>query len=198
MTATFFLVRHAAHDNVGGFLAGRTPGIRLGADGQAQAARLAQRLKRESFEAIYASPLERAEETAAAISTASHVPVERAEALNEVDFGSWSNKSFDELDRDPAWRRWNEWRSLARTPAGETMLDVQRRVIDLLLRLRDRKPDAVAVLVSHADVIRAAIGHVLGLSIDSLQRFEISPGSVSTLLLGDWGGRLLSLNEVVV
>jgi broad specificity phosphatase PhoE len=78
------------------------------------------------------------------------------------------------------------------------MLDVQRRVIDLLLRLRDRKPDAVAVLVSHADVIRAAIGHVLGLSIDSLQRFEISPGSVSTLLLGDWGGRLLSLNEVVV
>jgi broad specificity phosphatase PhoE len=198
MTATFFLVRHAAHDNVGGFLAGRTPGIRLGADGRAQAARLAQRLKRESFEAIYASPLERAEETAEAISTASRVPVERAAALNEVDFGSWSNKSFDELDRDPAWRRWNEWRSLARTPAGETMLDVQRRVIDLLLRLRDRKPDAVAVLVSHADVIRAAIGHVLGLSIDSLQRFEISPGSVSTLLLGDWGGRLLSLNEVVV
>lgn len=36
MTATFFLVRHAAHDNVGGFLAGRTPGIRLGTDGQAR------------------------------------------------------------------------------------------------------------------------------------------------------------------
>src|SRR5690348_50874 len=110
MTATFFLVRHAAHDNVGGFLAGRTPGIRLGADGRAQAARLAQRLTRESFEAIYASPLERAEETAAAISAANHVAVERAEALNEVDFGSWSGRTFDDLDRDPAWRRWNEWR----------------------------------------------------------------------------------------
>jgi broad specificity phosphatase PhoE len=198
MTATFFLVRHAAHDNVGAFLAGRTPGIRLGAEGQAQAARLAQRLSRESFGAIYASPLERAEETAAAISAASHVPVERAEALNEVDFGLWSNQTFEELDGDPAWRRWNEWRSLSRTPAGETILDVQRRVVDLLLRLRDRKPDMTAVLVSHADVIRAAIGHVLGLSIDNLQRIEVSPGSVSTLLLGDWGGRLLSLNEVVV
>jgi broad specificity phosphatase PhoE len=198
MTATFFLVRHAAHDNVGGFLAGRTPGIRLGVDGRAQAARLAQRLARESFEAIYASPLERAKETAAAISTASHVPVERAEALNEVDFGSWSGRTFDELDRDPAWRRWNEWRSLARTPAGETMLDVQKRGVGLLLRLRDARPDVAAVLVSHADVIRAAIGFVLGLPIDSLQRFEISPGSISTLLLGDWGGRLLSLNEVVV
>jgi broad specificity phosphatase PhoE len=197
MTATFFLIRHAAHDNVGAFLAGRTPGIRLGADGHAQAARLAQRLARENFDSIYASPLERAQETAAAISAASHVPVERAEALNEVDFGAWANQSFEAFDRDPGWRRWNEWRSLSRTPAGETMLDVQQRVVGLLLRLRYGRPDAAAVLVSHADVIRAAIGHVLGLPIDNLQRVEVSPGSISTLLLGDWGGRLLSLNEVV-
>jgi broad specificity phosphatase PhoE len=198
VTATFFLVRHAAHDNVGAFLAGRTPGIRLGADGQAQAARLAQRLVRESFEAIYSSPLERTVETAAAISTASHVPVERADALNEIDFGTWSNRSFDELGRDPAWRRWNDLRSLARTPGGETMIDVQRRVVDFLAGLWQRRPAAATVLVSHADVIRAAIGHVLGLPIDGLQRFEISPGSVSIVLMGEWGARLLSLNEVAV
>ena len=78
------------------------------------------------------------------------------------------------------------------------MLDVERRIVDFLIRLWERQPDGAAVLVSHADVIRAAIGYVLGLPIDSLQRFEISPGSVSTLLLGDWGARLLSLNEVVV
>jgi broad specificity phosphatase PhoE len=198
VTATFFLVRHAAHDNVGAFLAGRTPDIRLGADGQAQAGRLAQRLARESFEAIYSSPLERASETAVAISTASHVPVERADALNEIDFGAWSNKPFDELDRDPAWRRWNELRSLARTPAGETMIDVERRVVDFLTGLWQRRSEGAMVLVSHADVIRAAIGHVLGLPIDSLQRFEISPGSVSIVLMGEWGARLLSLNEVAV
>jgi broad specificity phosphatase PhoE len=164
----------------------------------AQAARLGQRLARESFEAIYASPLERAAETAAAISTASHVPVERAEALDEIDFGAWSNKDFDTLDREPAWRRWNQLRSLARTPAGETMLDVERRVMDFIGRFWERRPDGAAVLVSHADVIRLAVGHVLGLPIDSLQRFEISPGSISTILMGEWGARLLSLNEVVV
>ena len=39
MTTTFFLVRHAAHDNLGGYLAGRMEGVRLGPDGRAQAER---------------------------------------------------------------------------------------------------------------------------------------------------------------
>jgi len=197
VTTTFFLVRHAAHDNVGGFLAGHSPGVRLGSDGQAQAARLAERMRRESFAAIYASPRERAAETAAAIAQLSHVPVERAEALDEIDFGDWSGKSFDVLNADPAWRRWNELRSLARTPAGETMLDVERRAIGFMEESCRRFPDGALVLVSHADVIRAAVGHVLGLAIDFWLRFDIDPGSVTTLIMGDWGARVIALNEVV-
>lgn len=197
MTTTFFLVRHAAHDNVGGFLAGRTPGVVLGADGRAQAARVAERLRRESFSGIFASPRERAAETAAAIATRSHVPVERADELDEIDFGSWGGKDFPTLNADPAWRRWNELRSLARTPAGESMLDVEQRVIGFIERLGDRFPDGALVLVSHADVIRAAVGHMLGLATDFWQRFDIGPGSITTLIVGEWGARLLGLNEVV-
>jgi broad specificity phosphatase PhoE len=78
------------------------------------------------------------------------------------------------------------------------MIDVERRVVDVLTGLWQRRSEGAMVLVSHADVIRAAIGHVLGLPIDSLQRFEISPGSVSIVLMGEWGARLLSLNEVAV
>jgi broad specificity phosphatase PhoE len=197
VTTTFFLVRHAAHDNVGGFLAGRTPGIRLGGDGKAQAARLAERMKREDFTAIFASPQQRALETAAAISAVSHLPVEEASALDEIDFGAWSGQDFDALNRDPAWRRWNEWRSLSRTPGGETMLDVERRASDYVGELARRSPEGALVLVSHADVIRAIVGHALGLAIDLWQRFDVSPGSISTLIIGDWGVRLLALNEVV-
>ncbi|HVW93529.1 MAG TPA: histidine phosphatase family protein [Devosia sp.] len=197
MTTTFFLLRHAAHDNVGGFLAGRSPGIRLGEDGRAQAARLAERMRRESFDAIYSSPRERSAETAAAIAQASKVPVERAEALDEIDFGDWSGKDFDALNADPAWRRWNELRSLARTPGGETMLDVERRVFGFIETLGQRFPDGAVVLVSHADVIRAAVGHVLGLAVDLWLRFDIDPGSVTTLIVGEWGARVIALNEVV-
>jgi broad specificity phosphatase PhoE len=88
-------------------------------------------------------------------------------------------------------------RSLARTPNGESMLDVQQRVVGFMEHLNRRFPDEAVVLVSHADVIRAAVGHMLGLAIDFWQRFDIGPGSITTLIVGEWGARLLTLNEVV-
>jgi broad specificity phosphatase PhoE len=198
VTTTFFLVRHAAHDDVGGFLAGRAEGVRLGAAGLAQAARLGARMARETFEAILASPRERTQETAAAIAAACGVdPVERAEELDEIDFGRWSGQSFDALAADPLWRQWNSVRSLTRTPGGETMLDVQGRVLGLMERLRQRHAEGRVVLVSHADVIKAAVMHVLGLSADAWPRFDIGPASITTLVVGDWGARVMTLNEVV-
>jgi probable phosphoglycerate mutase len=51
------------------------------------------------------------------------------------------------------------------------------------------------VLVSHSDVIKAAILFHLGMSLDLFSRIELAPGSVSTLIVGDWGAKLVSLNE---
>lgn len=197
MTTTFFLLRHAAHDNVGGFLAGRSEGIRLGEAGRAQARRLAQTLKHEAFAAILTSPRERTRETAQAVADACGGPEpEVAAELDEVDFGSWSGQTFDVLNHDPQWRRWNKVRSLTRTPAGEDMLDVQRRVTRLMARVRDRYADARVALVSHADVIKAAVSHVLGLPIDAWPRFDVSPASITTLVTGDWGAKLVTLNAI--
>lgn len=198
MTTTFYLVRHAAHDNLGGFLAGRSPGIELGQAGRAQAALLARRMKRETFDAIYASPRERTQETASAISAACDVgPVTTADALDEIDFGPWSGKTFDVLNTDPAWRRWNDIRSFARTPGGEAMIDVQRRVVGLMETLSESDSGKRLVLVSHGDIIKMAVSYVLGLPIDSWPRFEIDAASITIISTGDWGARLLTLNEVV-
>ncbi|HEV7291500.1 MAG TPA: histidine phosphatase family protein [Devosia sp.] len=198
MTTTFYLVRHAAHDNVGGFLAGRKPGVVLGKDGLAQAERLGQRMKRESFSTVYASPRERTQQTAAAITSACGTPpAQTSEALDEVDFGPWSGNAFDVLNKDPAWLAWNSTRSLARAAGGESMLDVQKRVIDFMLELARSNPDGRLVLVSHADVIKTAAGFVLGLPIDAWPRFDVGPASITTIVLGDWGAKLLKLNEVI-
>ena len=67
MSARIFLVRHAAHDNVGQYLAGRMPGVALGEAGRAQARRLARRLSRERIDRIQSSPVQRTRETAQAI-----------------------------------------------------------------------------------------------------------------------------------
>jgi broad specificity phosphatase PhoE len=198
VTTTFFLVRHAAHDNVGGYLAGRLPGIHLGSDGRAQAARLGVRMRRVRVDAIHASPRERARETAEAIASVSGVAMVRAsDALDEVDFGVWSGKDFETLDQDAQWRRWNAARSLARTPGGESMLDVQRRVLGLMEELMLGHPERTFVLVSHSEVIKAALSHVLGLPTDAWMRFDIDPASISTIVAGEWGAKVVTLNETV-
>ena len=198
MTTTFFLVRHAVHDNVESLLAGRMSGIELGAVGRAQAARLARRMRYEQFGAIYASPRERSQMTAEAIADVSGIsPVRTDEDLDEIDFGDWSGKTFAELEDDPHWRLWNSDRSRASTPTGETMLHVQQRVTGCMARLRPSHQEGAVVLVSHADVIKAAVCAILALPPDAGAKFDVSPASVTTVVSGEWGARVISLNEVV-
>lgn len=77
------------------------------------------------------------------------------------------------------------------------MLDVQCRVLGLMERLMAEHPEGSVVLVSHADVIKSAVSYVLGLPIDAWPRLEVGPASITTVVLGEWGGKLITLNEVI-
>jgi len=197
VTTTFFLVRHAAHDRVGTILCGRMPGVTLGDVGRAQARRLSERFAGEDAACIVTSPLDRAVETAEPIAARMGEPVEISEAVNEIDFGAWSGMSFEALARDPRWSAWNNARSVSRAPGGETMLEAQGRIVRALDELRDLHPGRSVILVSHSDVIKAALLYHLGMPLDSYSRLEIEPASISTLVVGDWGSRILRLNEAV-
>ncbi|MDQ0562490.1 broad specificity phosphatase PhoE [Rhizobium mesoamericanum] len=198
MTATFFLVRHAAHDNLGSFLAGRMSGIGLGPAGQEQAARVAQRLVREKIDDVYTSPQERTRQTATAITTACGLdPPQINNALDEVDFGSWTGRSFVDLNHDEQWQRWNALRGLERAPGGEHMLDVQHRVVALIQSLAGNRRGRRIVLVSHGDVIKAAVTYVLCSPLDACARLDVAPGSITVLIVGDWGAKIAALNEVI-
>ena len=180
---TVHLVRHAEHALLGRALAGRKPGVGLNEAGRAQAARLAGL----PVDAVVSSPQQRAGETAAALGR----PVRVDPAWDEVDFGTWSGMEFSDLDRDPAWHLWNAARSTAPTPGGETMLAVQARAVAGLLALRVH--GAVAV-VSHLDVMRAVLAHVLGMPLDFVFRMELAPGSRSVVTLWEGGARVDGLN----
>ena len=197
MTTTFHLVRHAAHDRVGTVLCGRMPGVHLGALGKAQAERLAARFANENVASIQASPLERAVETAAPIAARLGQPLDICQDIAEIDFGAWSGTSFDALAQDPRWAAWNNARSNSRPPYGETMLEAQARIVGAMEQLRGRYTDSTVILVSHSDVIKAALLYHLGLPIDAYARFEVEPASISTLVVGDWGSKVLRLNEVM-
>ena len=195
MAATVFLVRHAVHDRVDRVLCGRMPGVGLGEAGRRQAEALARRFAGEAVDAVWTSPLQRARETAEPIAARLGLPARPSDALSEIDFGAWTGQSFAALGDDPRWRRWNEARGSERPPGGESMAEAQARAAGEVERARAGHPDGRVLLVSHGDVIKAALAGVLGLSLDAHARFEISPGSVSALAVWEGGGKLLSMNE---
>ena len=195
MTTTFLLVRHAAHDRVGTVLCGRMPGIHLGEAGREQARRLAEGFTNETVASVQSSPLERALETAEPIAAAAGRSVEVNDGIVEIDFGPWTGQTFAALNGDPQWAGWNGARSVSRPPGGETMLEAQARVVAVLERLRSAYGGRKVVLVSHQDVIKAALLYHLGLPIDAYARIDIDPASVSTLAVGDWGAKVIRMNE---
>lgn len=158
---------------------------------------LGRRLARETVAAVHSSPLDRTRATAAAIAAHHGHAVQLAPDLNEIDFGDWNGCSFDELEGDPDWRRWNSARASSRPPGGEAMAEAQARAVAHVERSAAAHDGAGVVLVSHCDIIRAVVAHYLGLPLDHLLRFDIDPASVSTLVVGGWGGRVISLNERV-
>ena len=194
---TLFLVRHATHADYGRRLTGRAEGVPLTALGRQQAKAVGRLLASEGLTEIHSSPRERAVKTAEAIARASGAKMRLVGALDEIDFGDWTGAEFDALSGQPLWDAWNAARATSRTPGGESMAEAADRIAGHVRRLGTDRPGARIALVTHCDMIRAMVATCLGLSLDNLLRFEIAPASVSKLVAGDWGAKLVTLNQTV-
>jgi probable phosphoglycerate mutase len=188
------LVRHGHHGLIGRVLCGRMDGVGLDAEGRDEMTACAAVLVPEGIEVLQASPRQRTQESAALLAGPLGLAVETAPAIDELDAGDWTGLSFDELATDPRWTAWNTSRGVAQPPNGESMVALQQRVLAHLDALR-HGPARRVVLVSHAEPIRAALLHYLDRPLDDFQSVEVSPGTVSTLLLDESGGRVTRLNH---
>jgi len=192
---TFYLIRHGSNDFFNHTLVGRTPGVHLNDAGNREADELARALAGENIQKILTSPMERCRETAAPLSEKIKIPVEISNALIEVDFGDWTGKKFKDLDASEDWRRWNTFRSGNRVPKGEGMLQIQQRMVGLVLDLhRDFRGQRIA-LFSHGEPLRAALIYFLGAPLECIRRIDISPASVTILQLSDWEAQFRCLNR---
>ena len=191
----FHVLRHGEHGLLGRVLAGRMPGVGMTDRGRAEIASQAERLAGDKIAAIYASPLQRTRESAEIVSARLGLPIEFRDDLLELDFGEWTGATFDSIRADPRWQAWSTQRSLAVIPGGESMRAVQQRVVAALLELNERHLHESVVLVTHGDVIRAALLYALGMPLDFYNRIEIGQGSISTISIGAGGVRVLTLSE---
>ena len=195
---TVLLIRHATNDYVkSGRLAGWTPDVHLNEEGQNQARALGLRLASMPLRAIYSSPLERTQETAQAI--AQHHPalsVIIREDIGEVQYGDWTGLKISELTTRKMWRVIQEYPSRAYFPNGETMRDAQTRMVNAIEAIVQAHPGQIVALVSHADLIKMATAHYMGLHLDNFQRIVISPASITTLELGHSRPAVASVNDL--
>lgn len=182
---TVVLVRHATTAATGKRLGGWTPGVHLDEPGLEQAEATAQRLALLPLAAVYASPLERTQETAHAVARPHGLAVQTRPDLGEVDYGEWTDLPLGQLRRRKLWKTIQAAPSRVTFPGGESIRGMQARAVEAVESLAAAHPDDVIVLVSHADVIKAIVAHFAGMPLDTFQRLVIGPASVSVLLLAD-------------
>lgn len=197
---TVLLVRHATTAATGKRLGGWTPGVHLDDNGVAQAEATAARIAAADMDvrAVYASPLERTQDTAKIIARALSLRVRTRRGLGEVDYGTWTDRPLSQLRRRKDWSVIQQTPSRFTFPAGESIRGAQLRVVDQVEALADQHRKDVIVAVSHADIIKAAVAHFLGMPLDTFQRIVVSPASITVLSLPRGGTPvLLGLNETI-
>jgi len=194
---TILLVRHGLTPTTGRLLPGRKPGLHLSDDGRKQAEAAAARIgKLKRVSAIYASPLERARETAMPIARVRGLALRIERGLLELDVGRWTGERLDRVSKRPEWSTVQRHPSGFRFPDGESFMEMQARMTDTLGRLVERHRGGVIVAVSHADPIKAALAHALGMHLDLFQRLAIAPGSITTIAYAGGPPMVLGVNAL--
>lgn len=193
---TVLLVRHGQTPTTGKVLPGRAKGLHLGDVGVGQAERAGERIGAlKKVSAIYASPMERTQETAAPIAKATKLRIRTRAGLNECDFGKWTGRNLSDLRKLPEWQTVQKYPSGFRFPGGESFAEMQARITGTLVDLVAEHPGETIVCVSHADTIKAAVAHALGTHLDSFQRIVISPCSISAIMYSPTGPTVLAVNS---
>ena len=190
------MVRHGKTPSTGKLLPGRAKGLHLSDIGKQEALDVAQRLGNlKNVSAIYASPLERARETAAPTAKLLNQKVIINKGLFECDFGDWTGKELSKLMKLPEWSTVQRAPSTFRFPNGESFTQMQTRMTSTLDALRVKHRGGTVICFSHADPIKAAVAHAMGTHLDLFQRIVISTCSVSAVSYSGFGPVVLTVNS---
>jgi len=191
------LIRHGENDYTKKHkLAGYLPDVHLNERGWKQAQELADALKDVPLKAIYSSPLERALETAAPVAARRRLEVRIEAGLTETNVGKWQGRSLAALRLQKHWKVVQHAPSRAQFPEGETFYQCQARVVAALDSIcRKHKPKDIIACVLHADPIKLAVAHYLGMPLDHFQRLGCDTGSASVLFIGEMGASVMKLNQ---
>jgi broad specificity phosphatase PhoE len=189
------LIRHASTDYViAKRLAGWIPHIHLNGQGQHEADATARRLAQIPIHTIYSSPLERAVETAQAIASFQNLEIHIQQELGETHAGEWADQLI--ADVDPAlWKQLTTHASDFCFPGGESIVEMQARMVTMTNAIIAAHPNEIVAIVSHADPLKSVVLHYLGMDLNGLYKITMDPASTTVFEFDERGSTLLRLND---
>ena len=178
-----YLVRHGAvstewNDRVYGQL-----DVPLSEEGMAQAEALGRRMSSMRLDAVYASDLARALNTAEVLAGPHGLAVEAVGAFREASFGHWQGKPWADILAHHA----DEVRAIyadfggACMKDGESLKDLAARVLPALREIISRHRGESVAVAAHGGVTRVIIADALGMDLSASRRIEQSHCGLNTL-----------------
>ncbi len=171
--------------------------IELSELGLRQARAVGQRLRTVRLDAVYASPLRRAVQTAEAIAGPHNLPIHIDPDLAEIDHGAWEGLTEAEVAQNFG-RLLDLWRTRparVQMPEGEHYYDCKRRSLIALERIAQSHPGQTVAIVTHDVVVRCASADVLGLPDDNVTRLHIANTSLNIVEYAPDGPLLVCVND---
>lgn len=162
--------------------------------GKEQLSSMAQLLAPIDLDAIYCSPAKRTRESADILAAGRSIPLHEDEAFAEVDYGDWIGEPFTFFEGTPDFYSYIASPSTFQIPGGERILEMQKRVVAGVERIRANHQNGRVVIVTHADIVKSIIVHYLDHSLDYWHRYAVANGSLAALRFSKEDARLLALN----
>jgi len=171
--------------------------IKLNERGHREASAIAGALRDKNLDAIYASPLTRAVETARPIAALLHREIEPVHCLTDINYGDWEGVPYHEIKtRYPdLLATWEQEPDLVRFPHGETLDEVRERSYGVLRDLAEKHTDESILIVSHRVVNKVLLCAVLGLSNAHFWNIKQDTGCINVIEYTSQGFVLSVLND---
>jgi broad specificity phosphatase PhoE len=189
-----YFIRHGETDwNNAYRIMGLNP-IRLNERGRERVERLAEALADRDIPVIYTSTVMRAVETTQILADAWGAKICEEPRLNESDYERWVGKRYEELKGDPDFELYGSAPTRSTFSENEGMIEIQRRAVEAIERIREEIGEGMAAAVSHSDVMKPVIAYYLQMDLDAMHRLAISNASVTLLDIGGKRPRLRYIN----
>ncbi len=192
-----FLIRHGETDwNADARIQGHTD-ISLNARGRAQARALAHALDGQTIDAIYASDLSRARETAAPLAAQAGLAPRLHAGLRERAFGDFEGSSFAQLQlaHPEACLRWRRRDPDFAAPGGERLDAFHARVTRTVLDIAAAHPGQVLAVVTHGGALDCLYRHATGQALDAARTWELRNAAINRVLVAGGQMTLIGWND---